>query len=98
MNLKEKLEDYTEQEFRALIDPLFRPPKGMSGKALDRYTTKFVAHFRKVTGHPAGSDLIFWPAADQEDSPDGVLKSIKDWRAQNGKPGFKAPDSDSSDH
>lgn len=37
----------------------------------------------------AGSDLIYYPRDDREDSPEGIVKEIKEWRAANGKPGFK---------
>lgn len=39
--------------------------------------------------HPDGTDIIFYPKEDEEDSPEGVLKRIKEWRAANGLPGFQ---------
>ncbi len=45
--------------------------------------------FKRLCEHPAGSDLIFYPDDNREDSPEGVVKEVKKWRAENGKPGFK---------
>ncbi|RMS38787.1 Colicin/pyocin immunity protein [Pseudomonas ficuserectae] len=50
---------------------------------------RLVKHFVKVTEHPAQTDVIFYPEEGQEDTPEGILKTIKEWRAKNGKPGFK---------
>ncbi|ANI53640.1 colicin transporter [Pseudomonas sp. DR 5-09] len=43
----------------------------------------------KISEHPSGSDILYYPAEGVEDSPAGALKAIKEWRAANGKPGFK---------
>ncbi len=45
--------------------------------------------FERLTEHPDGSDLIYYPRDDREDSPEGIVKEIKEWRAANGKSGFK---------
>ncbi|EAA7344738.1 bacteriocin immunity protein, partial [Salmonella enterica subsp. enterica serovar 1,4,[5],12:i:-] len=50
---------------------------------------KNVLDFERLTEHPDGSDVIFYPPDEREDSPEGVVKEIKEWRAKNGKPGFK---------
>ncbi|HBV2421528.1 TPA: bacteriocin immunity protein [Klebsiella pneumoniae] len=44
--------------------------------------------FKKLTEHPDGSDLICYPKPGQDDSPEGIVKEVKYWRAKNGKPGF----------
>ncbi|EEQ04693.1 Colicin-E7 immunity protein [Yersinia bercovieri ATCC 43970] len=43
----------------------------------------------RVSEHPSGSDLIFYPEDGADDSPEGILETIKKWRAENGKPSFK---------
>jgi hypothetical protein len=48
-----------------------------------------VKHFEAITEHPGRSDVIFYPKEGQEDSPEGILKEVKEWRALNNKPGFK---------
>ncbi|EEQ4423135.1 bacteriocin immunity protein, partial [Escherichia coli] len=46
-------------------------------------------YFINVTEHPSGSDLIYYPEGNNDGSPEGVIKEIKEWRAANGKSGFK---------
>ncbi|HEP8279102.1 TPA: bacteriocin immunity protein, partial [Pseudomonas aeruginosa] len=36
------------------------------------------------------SDLLYYPNENREDSPAGVVKEVKEWRASKGLPGFKA--------
>lgn len=88
--MKNKFEDYTEEEFLKFLEDLFSNPDNLKGKAFERRSIQMVNHFREVTGHPAGSDVIFYPEPGHEHSPEGILKTVKEWRAQNGKPGFKA--------
>ena len=84
MNLKNHLEDYTEEEFLEIINSLF------SGQRLtEEIRDSIVDHIVELSEHPNGTDIIFYPEPGTEDSPQGVLKTIKEWRAQNGKPGFK---------
>ncbi len=90
MKLKDKLEDYTEQEFLEFLEEFFENKNNLSGDKLSSHTNKLVNHFEQVTEHPAKSGLIFHPAADVEDSPHGILNIIKTWRAAHGKSGFKS--------
>lgn len=92
MKAKTKFEDYTEEEFYEFLKSLCSRPENMSGDEFERRTIKMVKHFEKITEHPAGSDVIFYPEADQEDTPEGILKTVKEWREKNGKPGFRKPD------
>nr|CCA64314.1 colicin E2 immunity protein [Escherichia coli] len=32
---------------------------------------------------------LYYPRDDREDSHEGIVKEVKEWRAKNGKPGFK---------
>lgn len=50
---------------------------------------KAVLEFERLSEHPDGSDLLYYPDANREDSPEGIVKEVKEWRAANGKPGFK---------
>jgi hypothetical protein len=50
---------------------------------------QLVFHFEKVSEHPTGSDPIFYPEDEADDSPEGVTRIVKEWRAANGLPGFK---------
>ncbi|MDA6953361.1 bacteriocin immunity protein, partial [Escherichia coli] len=65
---------------------VFGPPVFVRSPVPDN---KLVREFERLTEHPDGSDLIYYPRDDREDSPEGIVKEIKEWRAANGKPGFK---------
>ncbi|MHA3734867.1 bacteriocin immunity protein [Pseudomonas sp. Eth.TT006] len=84
MRLKNKLEHYTESEYLAVIERLFKG-KFRSERQHDAYVDNIVA----TSEHPSGSDILYYPEKDVEDSPAGVLNTIKQWREKNGKPGFK---------
>lgn len=89
MILKERFEQYTEQEFKDFLDEFFENPQGLKGKALAEHIKKLQAHFVLITGHPEGNGLIFNPPENREDSPEGVIKEILRWRAEQGLPLFK---------
>lgn len=84
-----RLEDYTESEFLDFLKELFDGGEGLTGDEFDKYMIERVQHFETVTEHPSRSDVIFYPKEGQEDSPEGILKAVKEWRAANNKPGFK---------
>ncbi|MFF7706121.1 bacteriocin immunity protein [Pseudomonas sp. NPDC007930] len=82
--MKEKFEDYTEQEFLQFVGDI------LGGKAdSDLELNQWLDHFDDITEHPDQSDVIFFPAEGEDESPQGVLQRVKEWRAANGKPGFK---------
>ncbi|WP_413734796.1 bacteriocin immunity protein [Sodalis sp. RH21] len=91
MNFLEKYEDYTEEEFRNFLNEFHLKESKLSGVALEIYIDKLIDHFEKITEHPLGSDLIYYPNAEQGNGIDGILSEVKQWRAKNGKPGFKKP-------
>ena len=82
--LKERYEDYTESEFINFLDDIYSV--NSSSEAENRL---WIRHFEKVTEHPMGSDLFFYPQSGADCSLLGVLNTVKQWRAENGKPGFK---------
>ncbi|PJG62011.1 bacteriocin immunity protein [Yersinia kristensenii] len=84
MELKGKYEDYTEAEFLELIRDICEV--NTDSESLH---SSWVKHFTKVIEHPNGADLIYYPEDGADDSPEGILKLVKKWRAENGKPGFK---------
>ncbi|PQQ32849.1 bacteriocin immunity protein [Photorhabdus akhurstii] len=43
----------------------------------------------RLSEYPDGTDILFYPSPGQDDSLEGIVKQIKEWRARNGKPGFK---------
>lgn len=81
---KQTLPEYTEQEFLDFI----------TGICKVRYPTEeahtaAVIRFNQLTEHPEGSDLIYYPAAGNDGSPESILKTVKEWRSKNAKAGFK---------
>ncbi len=90
MNLKPRIEDYTEAEFLQFVTLFFENSSPLQGEEYGAWIRGLMSHFRTVTEHPAGSDVICYPGEDEEDSPEGVVKRVKEWRAANGKPGFKS--------
>lgn len=84
MQLNENLEDYTEQQFLELVTKIW------AGEIKsEKEQTLLVRHFEKITEHPRRNGVIFHPDPEMEDSPQGIVDFIKNWRATNGKPGFK---------
>lgn len=84
MKFKSRFEEYTESEFIALINRLVE-----GDYSSEREHDAIVDNIVKISEHPSGSDILYYPAEGVEDSPAGVLKAIKEWRGANGKPGFK---------
>lgn len=83
MVLKGKLSDYTEAEFIEFINEI---KFGANDEAEE---DKLIFHFKKVVGHPAGSDLIFYPENKVENTAEEIIQILKKWRAAQGLPGFK---------
>ncbi|MFK0345089.1 bacteriocin immunity protein [Pseudomonas asiatica] len=89
MMLKQSLTEYTEPEFLALVSDLYADRTGLKGAELEKHRIDIVLLFEKLTEHPDGSDVIYYPPDGADVSPQGVVNRIKEWRAANGKPGFK---------
>ena len=81
---KETISEYTEAEFLAFVNDLCD-----FSKRSERATDALVSEFERLTEHPDGSDIIFYPPDDREDTPVGIVNEVKRWRAENGKSGFK---------
>ncbi len=85
MELKNSISDYTEAEFVQLLKEIEKENVAATDDVLD----VLLEHFVKITVHPDGTDLIYYPSDNRDDSPERIVKEIKEWRAANGKPGFK---------
>lgn len=85
MSEKKTISDYTEKEFLELAKNICSANYPTEEEA-DRAVKEFV----RLSEHPDGTDIIFYPSPEQDDTPEGLVKQIKEWRAKNGKPGFKA--------
>ncbi|MGE8060545.1 bacteriocin immunity protein [Pseudomonas sp. NPDC089547] len=86
MTQKATISEYTELEFLTFIKSIINPPDNISDQELDIQ----IMTFKALSEHPNGSDLIYWPEADGLDTPEEIVRIIKEWRAANGKSGFKA--------
>ncbi|CAM3699901.1 MULTISPECIES: bacteriocin immunity protein [Rahnella] len=84
MLLKERFEDYSEAEFIALVKDIF----DVHGS--ESYQDSLLDNFSRVTEHPSGTDLIFYPEGDKIVTPESVIAEIKQWRVSAGKPLFKS--------
>ena len=83
--MKTLITEYTETEFLNFVISLCD-----SSVRTEEENIEMVFEFERLTEHPNGADLIYYPKDDREDSPEGIVKEVKDWRAANDKPGFKA--------
>lgn len=83
--MKTLITEYTETEFLNFVISLCD-----SSVRTEEENIEMVFEFERLTEHPNGADLIYHPRDDREDSPEGIVKEVKDWRAANDKPGFKA--------
>lgn len=83
--LKASYSDYAESEFLELIRVIF-----YSDTETEEEHQVLIDHFVRVTGHPAGTDVIFYPEPGVADSPEGILGEVMRWRADQGLPGFRA--------
>ncbi|WP_213940116.1 bacteriocin immunity protein [Pseudomonas sp. dw_612] len=83
MTLKSCISDYTEEEFVRLLTRIIESNES------EEEENKLVHHFNTICEHPTGSDLIFYPEEDADDSAQGITRTIKEWRAAQGLPGFK---------
>ena len=85
MNFKSKFEEYTESEYISLISRLIK-----GDYSSEKEHDAIVYNIASTSEHPNGTGILYYPEEGVEDSPEGVLKAIKTWRAANGKPGFKS--------
>ncbi|MBC8994994.1 bacteriocin immunity protein [Pseudomonas sp. RT4P38] len=82
--MKNTFNEYTEGEFVALLQRI------ISHDGTEPEVDELVFHFEEVSEHPGGSDLIFYPEDGADDSAEGITETVKQWRAAQGMPGFKA--------
>jgi len=77
------ISDYTEKEFLEFVKGIYNDTYASEEEHIDA-----VMEFERLSEHPSGSDLLYYPEAGYQ-GPDAIVKVIKEWRAKNGKPGFK---------
>lgn len=84
--MEKNISDYTAAQFTSFIQKLFA---ANSSGASDEVMADLLDQFCEITGHPAGTDLIYYPEDGADDSPEGITQTVKTWRAAKGLPGFK---------
>jgi hypothetical protein len=75
--------DMTESEFLAFVIGICNVDYPSDEAHIDA-----ILEFKRISEHPAGSDLIYYPD-DGKDCPEEIVSKVKNWRAANSKPGFK---------
>lgn len=81
--LKRNLSEYSESEFLELIKEI------CSAAGTEDYQDELLENFVEVTGNAAASDWIYYPENGEDDSPEGILKIVKAWRAAQGLESFQ---------
>ncbi|QJT78666.1 bacteriocin immunity protein [Kosakonia sp. MUSA4] len=81
---KNNLQEYTESEFLSFVRKICE-----ADFATEAENDSAIYEFARITEHPEGWNLIFHPKNGADNSPEGVVKTIKEWRAANNKSGFK---------
>jgi len=72
------------EEFLSLLRDIFDVSKS-------RYVhDELIDLFEKLSKHPNGSDLIFYPENSEDSTPERIVEIVEQWRARNGLPGFKS--------
>lgn len=84
MNEKNNISDYTEAEFLIFVKKLFNVENTTEEENVEN-----IFEFERLSEHPSGSDLIYYPNKNRPDTPEGIVQEVKEWIAQQGKPGFK---------
>ncbi|WP_085700908.1 bacteriocin immunity protein [Pseudomonas sp. B26(2017)] len=84
MKIYEKtISDYTEAEFIEFLNSVLA-----ANTRPDEILHPLIFEFERLSEHPAGSDLIYWPKDGAQCTPEGITETVKKWRATNGLPGF----------
>ncbi len=84
MRNKKNISEYTEKDFLCLVSDIYEC--NGSENEIDEWVEEFI----RLVKHPEGSDLIFYPPDNRDDSPEAIINEIKRWYKDNGLPLFKS--------
>lgn len=88
MSVVKEISDYTEAEFLSFVLGIYTANSEIY--PTERAHTKAILEFKRLSGHPLGTDLMYYPTKHGlKDSPEEVVRIVKEWRAAQGLPGFK---------
>jgi hypothetical protein len=77
------ISDMSEKKFLDFVWKIYQ-----SQYATEKQQIAAVMEYERLSEHPAGSDLLYYPEPGKE-GPERVVLEIKNWRKANGKSGFK---------
>ncbi|WP_447748516.1 bacteriocin immunity protein [Pseudomonas nicosulfuronedens] len=83
--MKSNIAEFTEAEFVSFLEEILVENKAPTDDVLDVLLDQFC----EITGHPDGTDLIYYPENGSSGSPVDVTRVVKEWRLAKGLPGFK---------
>ena len=81
--MSKSINEISEADFLSFIIKIYNDEYATEEEHIDA-----ILEFKALTEHPSGSDLLFYPE-EGKSGPEAILKEVKEWRAANGKPGFK---------
>ena len=80
-----KISDLTEKEFIEYIYEILKENTAETDDRLD----DLLDQFEKITEHPDGTDLIYYPEKESDGTPEKITEIVKKWRFSNGLSSFK---------
>ncbi|KHL74461.1 colicin immunity protein [Pseudomonas putida] len=80
---KHSIADYSYAEFESVVEEL------LQAAGTSAWQDRLLEHFIDITGHPDGSDLIYYPETVQEGCAKQVIARIITWRQSKGLPLFE---------
>jgi hypothetical protein len=84
MELKPKLQDYTEAEFQVLVGKIWNVDMGKEEH------DRLINHFDRIVGHPKGADLLFYPEdTGNTNAPETIVHFVKQWHFKKNVIPFK---------
>jgi len=89
--VKNKLEDYTKNEFMKILNEFYSEHRSSSspkGDELEAYLDKLLDMLTVLVGTGEVSGFIYYPDTPENDSPEGALNDIIKWRKYQGLPLF----------
>ncbi|MFV3403534.1 MULTISPECIES: bacteriocin immunity protein [Pseudomonas] len=86
--MRSTISDYTEGEFLEFLKGIYYVDAQLY--PTEKLHTRALLEFERLVEHPLGADLICFPTKNGiKDSPEEFIRVIKEWRAEQGLPGFR---------
>lgn len=83
-NVLTNISDYTEAEFLKFVQSVLA-----ANTSPDEILDPLLFEFVRLSEHPAGTDLIYWPEDMKQQTAEGITEIVKKWRSTHGLPSFK---------